>query len=114
MSTIKLPGTDRLSLVVRGDDVIVRGESGRTDIEILAPKVSDPDAVTASADTTPPSRLELPGPVTIRAPIGLSLDLEGEPDGVVLKRVGEVSLAGCSGNLVVNQAKMLAAGAVKG
>lgn len=127
-----------LILEVNGDDVVVRGEAGRTMGQMSAahelvitpptsagiPAVSSVPAplaadvalsvastVTPSPEAAPPPSAPAPttdvtirahGPITLILPLNTPLALRGHTDDLVLRDLGDVTVAACDGDLVAS------------
>ncbi len=106
-------GVIQLHLEESGD-VVVRGDANREAAILDSPQTNDTDIspVEIKEDST---LIRCRGSVTLRLPAGTSMNILGVADDMVLRNLGDVSVAECKGDLVGSElASLELAGDVRG
>ncbi len=100
MPTFDFKPTGVIVLHIRHGDVVVRGQPGRSNGQLLARLPGAPEQASQISQVEGETHLYTSGDVTLTLPAGVRCRLLGDARDVVLRTLGEVSLEHCHGDLV--------------
>jgi len=115
MKPIEFTPVGTIHISITGGDLVVRGQAGRSSARLLAAKTGNLDAAQIVDVQENATIIQVPGDVTLTVPGDASVIITGAPGDVVLRKIRDAQLEGCSGDLVVSElAELRAVGALYG
>ncbi len=103
MKPIEFTPVGTIHITIAGGDLVVRGQAGSSTAKLVASKTDDLDAAQVVDIQEIETHIQVPGDATLTVPEDASVMIMGNPDDVVLRKVRDAQLEGCSGDLVVSE-----------
>ena len=102
MKPVEFTPVGVIHIAIAGGDLVVRGQAESSSARLLAAKMGDIDAAQVVSVQEGATYIEVSGDMTLTVPEDASVIVSGTPGDVVLRKIRDAQLEGCSGDLVVS------------
>ncbi len=102
MKPVEFTPVGIIHIDIAGGDLVVRGQAGSNVAKLVAAKTDDLDAAQVVDIQDDATYIQAPGDATLTVPENASVIVRGTPGDVVLRKIRDAQLEGCSGDLVVS------------